>query len=288
MVGVSASLRCRRRRGLDIPSGSIHTNMDERIVMMNNTNGVRTFGLVLLLGLASFGCDADTVEFDEGLELELDETVENLLAAGYGEDEIELSEDEQVVVDDAVVTLQASRGLAEVDDPPSNDGIGSYSTEQQTLSSASFCDEQNGRTIALRTAHNRYMRAGSGNEGWAIDQLTYIGTWEEFTVVCDGADVSLRTAHGRYLRAGNVNEDWRVNQQSFIGPWERLTAVPLGDGIWAFRTAHNRYLRAAFANENWEIDQLHYIGTWERFTIVPRQSDCDVTNVVAGCNDPVC
>ncbi|MCH9686466.1 MAG: zinc-dependent metalloprotease [Deltaproteobacteria bacterium] len=142
-------------------------------------------------------------------------------------------------------------------------------TALQELYGGSFCDQYDGQTIALRTAHNRYLRAGNGGEHWRLDQQSFIGPWERFDVVCDGAQVALRTAHNRWVRAG----DWYANldQQTFSGPWEQLTPIPQEDGTWAFSTAHDHsFLRAGSLFEGWRIDQQFFVGAWERFSVIPQ------------------
>ena len=142
-------------------------------------------------------------------------------------------------------------------------------TALQELYGGSFCDLYDGETIALRTVHGRYVRAGNSGEGWRVNQQTSIGSWERFVVECDSAQASLRSAHGRYVRAGDTN-GYAVDQQTYSGPWEQLTPVLQDDGTWAFSTVHDRFLRAGGSNQSWTLDQQTYVGPWEKFTVVPQ------------------
>ncbi|MCH9688789.1 MAG: hypothetical protein K0V04_45575 [Deltaproteobacteria bacterium] len=155
--------------------------------------------------------------------------------------------------------------------PPSSPGEWTSSdiTALQELYGGSFCDQYDGQTIALRTAHNRYVRAGDSGEAWGLNQQNFVGPWERFTVVCDSAQVSLLTAHNRWVRAGDSHV--QLDQQSFSGPWEQLTPIPQKDGSWAFSTDHNySFLRAGNDGEGWRVNQQTFVGAWEKFTVVPQ------------------
>jgi hypothetical protein len=141
-------------------------------------------------------------------------------------------------------------------------------TALQELYGGSFCDLYSGDTIALRSYHGRYMRAGGSDEGWRMNQASSISGWERFRVTCDSAQIALQTAHGRYVQAGDFWSGYGVKQQTFIGEWEWFTPVRQANGTWAFSTLHDRYLRAD--DSTWNIDQQTYVGGWETFTVVPQ------------------
>jgi hypothetical protein len=134
-----------------------------------------------------------------------------------------------------------------------------------------FCGMYDGETIALKTYHNKYVRAGGSPEGWILNQSDSVGTWGQFVVVCDGEDVSLRTVHNRYVMAldgaGTWGGPYDMQQATAIGEWERFTAVEQDDGTWAFLTDHSRYMQARNSNSNWVLNQQTFVGTWEKFTV---------------------
>jgi hypothetical protein len=141
-----------------------------------------------------------------------------------------------------------------------------------TVLPTGFCGMYNGDTIALKTYHNKYVRAGGSPENWTVNQSSTVGAWEKFVVSCSGDVVSLESYHNRYLQANGSNVDYVVRQQTFIGDWEKFTAVEQEDGSWAFLTDHNRYLQARDGNNgnNWVLKQQTYVGDWEKFTVVPQ------------------
>lgn len=84
--------------------------------MMNNNNYKKLLTTLALCAIAS-GCAVDGDTFDtEMAEEEVNEIVANLIAAGYPDAEIEVTENGQVIVGgDAVVTLEASQEIAGAD-----------------------------------------------------------------------------------------------------------------------------------------------------------------------------
>jgi hypothetical protein len=139
-----------------------------------------------------------------------------------------------------------------------------------TVLPTGFCGMYNGDTIALKTYHNKYVRAGGSPEGWAVNQGSAIGNFEKFVVSCNGEVVSLKSYHNRYLQANDSSSDYIVKQQTYIGDWEKFTAVEQDDGTWAFLTDHDRYLQARGSGDNWVVKQQTFVGTWETFTVVPQ------------------
>jgi Ca2+-binding RTX toxin-like protein len=134
-------------------------------------------------------------------------------------------------------------------------------------------------SIALKTFHNRYLRAGNDdiyNDNWLVDQRTSINTWETFEVIptIDGK-VALKTFHDRYLRAGNSAENWLVDQRESINTLETFEVIPTTDGKVALKTFHDRYLRAGNSTENWLVNQNRTMLTWEAFTPISRNFDTD-------------
>ncbi len=143
--------------------------------------------------------------------------------------------------------------------------------------------------IALKTFHNRYLRAGNPNEpfgdtDWSINQVGYIDTWETFDVIpTDNGKVAFRTFHDRYIRAGGSSENYRLNQETVIGTNEQFDVIDRGNGQFAFKTFFNKYFRAGNPNEpfgdtDWFINQVDYIDTWETFTPISQNSDLDTLN----------
>ncbi|MCY1069806.1 esterase [Nannocystis sp. RBIL2] len=133
-----------------------------------------------------------------------------------------------------------------------------------------FCGQYDGDTIALKTHHGRYVRAGGPNDSYVVDQSANLSNWERFVVDCDGEEVAFKTWHSRYVQANDEASSWIAKQQTFIGPWETFTPVEQEDGTWAFLTHHNRYLQANDANTSWQVRQQTYVGPWEKFTVVPQ------------------
>jgi len=132
-----------------------------------------------------------------------------------------------------------------------------------------------GKTVALQTVHNTYVRAQSGGtEGRNIDQQTYIGSWERFKIVAvpnKPGWYALRTIHGTYVRAHSGGAYRNVDQQTYIGSWEqfRILRVPGFPAKYVFRSIHGTYLRAdSGGTEGRNINQQSYIASWEKFSIV--------------------
>ena len=130
--------------------------------------------------------------------------------------------------------------------------------------------------VALKTDHNRYIRAGSSGESWNVNQQTYIDWWEQFDAVAtNSGKVALKTAHGRYLMARDGSSNWDVNQQTFIGSWEQFEVIPQNNDKVALKTAHGRYLMAGDSSSNWNVNQKNSIGLQEQFTVQSLNSDAD-------------
>jgi hypothetical protein len=134
---------------------------------------------------------------------------------------------------------------------------------------ADFCGVYDGRTIALRTAHDRYMMARGSLTGYDISQQTYIGGWEQFDVECVGDKVGLHTFHGRYVMPRSASTGYDVRQQTYLGYWELMTPVRNGDGTWSFRTHTGRYLSASDWYPRLIGQQPHNLA-WEHFVVIPQ------------------
>lgn len=135
-----------------------------------------------------------------------------------------------------------------------------------------FCDLYDGQTIALKTAHNRYVRALSGAADYDVRQASSNGTSEKFVVECNAGQAALRTKINWYLRAEEDELLNGITQASDIGTWETFTPVLQSNGKWAFRTAHNRYMSAReyWAPLFWDMSHVDTIGSWEKYTVLPQ------------------
>jgi hypothetical protein len=134
-----------------------------------------------------------------------------------------------------------------------------------------FCALYDGETIALKTTHDRYLRANNGSSliPWVIDQTTDLGTSREFLVVCDGEVASFLTSRGRYLQANGSDVAYVISQNASIGSTERFTPVlQVDDGKWAFLTHHNRYVTANGSEAEWYLTQASSLGNAQKFEVL--------------------
>ncbi|MEM7157234.1 MAG: hypothetical protein AAF799_30555 [Myxococcota bacterium] len=129
-----------------------------------------------------------------------------------------------------------------------------------------FCGNYDGESIALRTDLDTYVRAGSGNTGYVVNQAATARGWEHFTVECqDDGTVAFATAHNRYIRAYPPGHPGpHIRQQTFVGSQERFTPIWQDDGTWAIQTAHGSYLRA---HPNNSMMHQFAVGSQERFIV---------------------
>jgi len=127
-----------------------------------------------------------------------------------------------------------------------------------------------GKTIALKSVHNRYIVAESNGELNA--NRTAIGLFEEFKVKLGGNFlIAIKSAHNKYLVAEsngqvNANRDKR-------GPWEVFSIEFVDASRVALKSFHNKYLIAEDDGRlNANADQR---GPWEIFKleIIPPDSD---------------
>lgn len=128
-----------------------------------------------------------------------------------------------------------------------------------------FCELYDGDSVGLRTNQGNYVRAGASGEGYTVNQQTYQGTNEHFTVECqsDGT-VAFKSVYNRYMRAYGAGNNYDIGQQTFVGTQERFTPFLQTDGTWALRTHHNMYLRG---KPDLTMTQQTFIGTQERFVV---------------------
>ncbi|WP_013321018.1 putative Ig domain-containing protein [Gloeothece verrucosa] len=143
-------------------------------------------------------------------------------------------------------------------------------------------DTINETTIALRTAHNTYIRTDAGS---AFFQNDHAGPWEEFQIITqDDGKIALQTFNNTYMRA---NSAWNVDQAGSIGDWEKFRVIDRGSGQIALE-AHwppdfwngyrNTYIQATNTGL---ITQTNNLDSWETFTPEFRNNDIDTLDFSA-------
>lgn len=139
-----------------------------------------------------------------------------------------------------------------------------------------------GHSIALRSAHGRYLVAES-NGDVAADR-TSVGAWEKWTIGCGvplGQRVSLKTHHGRFVKATPSGE--LLGDASQALTWEAFEImddsgrasgwnVKYGAKI-SLRTHHGKFV-VADENHKTKADRTK-VGAWEQLTIVNPANHSD-------------
>lgn len=131
-----------------------------------------------------------------------------------------------------------------------------------------FCKAYDGRTIALRSYHGRYVSARGAPEGYGVKQTgSSITSDERFRVTCARwtGEVTLGTVHGRYVSA---RQDGNVIQMGAAMSWESFYPVKTHGGAWGFLTAHGRWMSALPNSSGLDVRQADELSTWEAFDVV--------------------
>lgn len=164
----------------------------------------------------------------------------------------------------------------------SSNGVNNSDTYSFDTDTPQGVDTINETTIALKTAHNSYIRADEGvDEGpvkhRGLFQSGDLGIGQEFEIVQqDDGKIGLKTYLNLYVRAGKF---WVVDHVSGeIGPWEKFEVVDRGDGKIGLRTHWgDSYLQAfPFGNGLGTISQSWNLGDWETFTPIAQNQDVDI------------
>ncbi|MDP8213367.1 MAG: hypothetical protein P9X22_08810 [Candidatus Zapsychrus exili] len=161
-----------------------------------------------------------------------------------------------------------------------------------------------GEEIALKSFHNKYLRAGSQNQVFehagvkttfnTDNSAVKVSAWEKLILykagnagkpnsppdlkntaeINSGDTVLIYSAHKRYLMAWDAPHAFNVSNgsQNPRGDWERFIIQDLGGGKVAFKTVHgNRHLRAGNTADNphWNVNQSGEgeVGLFEKWTI---------------------
>lgn len=127
-------------------------------------------------------------------------------------------------------------------------------------------------TIALKTAHNSYVRADAGP---ALFQSPDLGIGQEFQVIPqDDGKIGLKTYRNKYVKASTF---WAVEQSDALGDWEKYQVVDRGSGKIGLLTHWgDSYLQAfPFGNGLGTVSQSWNLGDWETFTPVAQNLDVD-------------
>ena len=124
-----------------------------------------------------------------------------------------------------------------------------------------------GKSIAIKTIHNTYLRAEPGRHA-KVDTQRFVGDWERFSieqVSGQNGVFAIKTIHNTYLRA-EPGVGAKVDTQKYIGDWEKFTIEEITgqNGVFAIQTAHSTYLRAE-PGHHAKVDTQTYIGDWEKF-----------------------
>jgi Ca2+-binding RTX toxin-like protein len=128
-------------------------------------------------------------------------------------------------------------------------------------------------TIALKTAHNSYIRADAGP---ALFQSPDLGIGQEFQIIPqDDGKIGLKTYRNKYVKASTF---WVVEQSDALGEWEKFVAIDRGSGNIGLLTHWgDSYLQAfPFGNGLGTISQSWNLGDWETFTPVAQNLDVDI------------
>jgi len=128
-----------------------------------------------------------------------------------------------------------------------------------------------GKTIALKSFHNRYVVAESN--GRANANRGGIGPWEKFKVELLGNfKIALKSFHNKYLVSewfGGANANRVIR-----GPWEIFTIEFVDDKRVAFKSHFNKYL---VAESNGRLKANRDVrGPWEIFTLEIIPSDLNL------------
>lgn len=134
------------------------------------------------------------------------------------------------------------------------------------------------QTVALLSAHGRFVTATAGGAGWLLRQETDLGECGWFTLhFLENGNVSLRTCHDRYVtapRTGSDRSDWLVWQEPGASPCGQFVLHEQGDRV-AIESCAGRYLTAG--DGGWEgalawsiVGETREILDWELFTILRK------------------
>ncbi|WP_242046150.1 MULTISPECIES: LamG-like jellyroll fold domain-containing protein [Calothrix] len=140
----------------------------------------------------------------------------------------------------------------------------------------------NETTIALKTAHNTYIRTDAGS---AFFQNGHAGPWEEFQIITqDDGKIGLQTIRNTYLRA---NYAWIVDQAGSINDWEKFKVIDRGNGNIALEAHWPQNLLNGYRNTYIQatntglITQTNNLDSWETFTPIVRNNDIDTLDFSA-------
>lgn len=136
------------------------------------------------------------------------------------------------------------------------------------------------QTVALLSAHGRFVTASGGGAGWHLSQepdLTACG-WFTLHLQQDGK-VTLMTCYSRYVtapKAGSTREDWLLWQESELTDCGQFVLHEVGERVALQTCAKDRRFLTA-GDGGWEGDlawsivgETHEILDWELFTILRK------------------